>query len=358
MYVNTRTTLHALWERYAIAMERYTNLIGDAVGRTLGLAAGHPGLQVHSTVYIQRHWCSTFSLAVEDTGRAVKEVSVLHWLTQLKQQLQTKISGFDTLDLVIRFDKSPLLIQLDWTCADAPPPIKAAPAAPAPSTPALTGFKGLLKQTWQRLTGARSDPNRPKRIRFHKQEVKMTRVHEYGVVLPKTCELHINRLRIPGMHRQHLVHLLLRLRVFQGGRTPKRLGQRLREQTQPSGRVHLRLCLSHLSSLHLSDIQHALQLVQQQGVWSDVRESIQLANQSLILSFQADLTHTPESLALTRLRQVPTTPTPASAFQPVQPAPTTTTTLPTEPIPEPTSAVPARSHAIDLMDATSISVTA
>lgn len=174
-----------------------------------------------------------------------------------------------------------------------------------------------------------------------------SQVHEHGVVVPTKCIEAINRLRLPPLHRTNLVHLLIQLRAFQGKRTPRRLNLRLREQTHATGRVALALYIEHLLELELGDVQHALHLVQAQGTWTEIRESLQFHKRGLILWFQVDVTHTPESLAMARFRSAQ-----SSAFTPITAVPplVVATRVPTPPVQPPP---PSSPHGINLMESSS-----
>ena len=143
------------------------------------------------------------------------------------------------------------------------------------------------------------------------------------------------------MHRTNLVHLLIQLRAFQGKRTPRRLNLRLREQTHATGRVALALYIEHLLELELTDVQHALHLVQAQGTWTEIRESLQFHKRGLILWFQVDVTHTPESLAMARFRSAQ-----SSAFTPIAVAAPA-------PVPAPARVPTPPVHGINLMESSS-----
>lgn len=158
-------------------MERYQGAITEALVRIFGTGVD---VSVHPTVCMQRHWSTGFTLS---SNKAIKDVSLISLMAQLKQQLQTKIASFDVTNVSIRFDKDPIVIHIDWTCADAPPstvPVMGPPSSSSTtttesSTP-LTGLKGLLSQTWNRLWGRKPAKEKRRRIVLQRRPVKLTKV--------------------------------------------------------------------------------------------------------------------------------------------------------------------------------------
>lgn len=156
-------------------MERYHGAVSEALGRIFG-----PGVEVsvHPTVFMQRHWSTGFSLR---SAKAIKDLSLISLMAQLKQHLQSKIASFDVTNVSIRFDKDPVLVHIDWTCADAPPSTTIVMGPPDPPSSAveptpLTGLKGLLSQTWNRLWGRKPVKEKRRRIILQRRPVKLTKV--------------------------------------------------------------------------------------------------------------------------------------------------------------------------------------
>lgn len=322
---------------------------------------------LHNALSVGGHCTTTFSVRPTVPGSAKNpapgDVSFVGLMAQLNQALRSRIDGFDVVNWTIRFDHDPVLVHLDWISADTIPTTttqsststttpSSGPAGMAPmsmldeyiqdrhdqdteaerngavpvTTKVLQGFKGMVSQTWNRLwgspttsaskmtsatsakaSGAPSLANKTgaaNRVRLLRPRVQISKVHRFGVVVPKQCLDNIRRLRLPAFHQGHLANLLILLRAFQGPRTPTKLALRLREQAPSSHSSRLQLCLTleHLGELRLLDVQHALELIRGQKVWAEVRETVQLFHRSLKLWFVADLSMTAESLALERVR--------------------------------------------------------